>query len=133
MDERLEEVKEDIENNTKLDGEFTTTILYQDALYIVQLAENVPELELDRNDWKDEAGKWCRRFHEVDEEHLETKEYLNLVIKQNQRYKEALEFYADEKNYVRPYDNENFFDYLPSEMDFDKGERARKELKGEST
>lgn len=51
----------------------------------------------------------------------------------NQRYKEALEFYADEKNYVRPYDNENFFDYLPSEMDFDKGERARKELKGEST
>ena len=50
------------------------------------------------------------------------------LLSENQRYKQALEFYANEKNYERAYDDEVLFDYLPSEIDFDNGEKARKAL-----
>lgn len=31
-------------------------------------------------------------------------------------YKQVLNFYSNEKNYYRPYDDEDYFDYLPSAM-----------------
>lgn len=46
--------------------------------------------------------------------------------KQNMRFREALEFYADKDNYKRPYDD--LLRYLPSEMDHDEGEKAMEVL-----
>lgn len=44
----------------------------------------------------------------------------------NKRLKSVLSFYANEENYKRPYDD--LLRYLPSELDFDNGENARKAL-----
>jgi len=135
MTKSLEKIMEEVEINVDgLTDEIKSYELTPEQYeWFLLQASKVQELELDRNDWKDEAGKWNRRYHTSEESHLETMEFLDSTSNQYKRLKEVLKFYADEKNYVRPYDNENFFDYLPSEMDCDKGERARKELRGEST
>jgi len=68
-------------------------------------------------------------------------ENMNLKI-ENQRYKEALEFYADRENHeptlIHEAEYENGILVSPPDVEppviyFDKGERARKELRGEST
>ncbi|HAM79576.1 hypothetical protein [Ornithinibacillus bavariensis] len=57
----------------------------------IQLEERVKELELDRDDWKEEAMKRSRRWEQSEEEHRETNELLISTVKQNQRYKQAIE------------------------------------------
>ncbi|GEN87226.1 hypothetical protein [Oceanobacillus sojae] len=119
MDERLKKNIEDyVKLNKFLNGRTN------------RFGENVVDIVMDYVEELEEKNKFLADNHFQQKELTQSR--VEKLVKENQHYKEALEFYADEKNYVRPYDNENFFDYLPSEMDFDKGERARKELKGES-
>lgn len=54
-------------------------------------AERVEELELEVNDWRDEAIKWNKRFEESEESHSETLELLHSTISEIKRYKRALE------------------------------------------
>lgn len=60
------------------------------------------------------------REHQLKQEHIK-------LQKENKLLREALEFYADTKNYVNFHDQ--YLDELPSEIDFDEGEKARKVLK----
>lgn len=48
----------------------------------------------------------------------------NNTLEENQRYKQALDFYADEENY----EPESFADDYLSQVDYDCGEKARKAL-----
>lgn len=58
--------------------------------WLIEQSEKVEELELEVNDWRDEAIKWNIRFRESEESHLETKELLKSIVNQNKRYREAL-------------------------------------------
>jgi hypothetical protein len=73
--ERLEEIKE--KYNYERLGEFIDTkpISPYELKWLIQQAERVQELELEVNDWRDEAIKW------------------------NKRYKQALNFFADKEIY----------------------------------
>lgn len=63
------------------------------------------------------------------------------LVKRNEHYKQALEFYADEENYKEnliskaEYDADGICisndEYAPPIIYFDSGEKARKALKGE--
>jgi len=106
MDERLEEIKRYYSSAESLHPD-----IQEDIQWLTQQAEKAQELESDIK---------------------VNKKSVDWLLYQNKRYKQALEFYADEENYDRPYDNEDYFDYLPSEMDFDKGEKARQTLRGET-
>ena len=59
---------------------------------------------------------------------------INKLKKENQRYKQALEFYANENNYIhdewKPL-NPNAKSIKMSQVEFDDGEKARQALKGE--
>ncbi|WP_379545473.1 hypothetical protein [Oceanobacillus sojae] len=99
-------------------------------------ATKVQELELDRNDWKDEAGKWNRRYHTSEKNHLETMEFLDSTSNQYKRLKEALEFYADGETYTddRQYTSTGTLVHTGfTKIECDCGEKARRALKGEST
>src|SRR5690606_28019570 len=54
------------------------------------LINRVEELELEVNDWRDEAIKWNKRFEESEESYLETKELLRSILNQNKRYRKAI-------------------------------------------
>ena len=68
-------------------------------------------------------------------------ELLTRVREQNKRYREALEFYANEEHYKEKLISEAQYDadgicisndeYAPPIIYFDSGEKARKSLKGE--
>lgn len=90
-------------------------------------AERVQELQLEVNDWRDEAIKWNKRFEESEVSHSETKELLHSTISENKRLKQALEFYADEDNYKLEHFDPNLDDYM-STVDYDEEKTARNAL-----
>ena len=116
--ERLEEIKtrfnamKELESFKKL---APTDLFFDDLNWLLQQAERVQELK--------------KQSHGIELDLLND-EVVRLE-QQNQRYKQALEFYANEKNYERAYDDEVLFDYLPSEIDFDNGGKARNALECE--
>lgn len=119
---RLEEIEADIENNAKKEYEFITTLLYEDALYLVRQAKKVPELERDRAEWEIESHTQNARNERLEQE--------------NQRYKEALEFYADGETYTddRQYTSTGTLVHTGfTKIECDCGEKARQALRGEST
>jgi hypothetical protein len=71
----------------------------EDYHWLMEQAERVQELELEVNDWRDEAIKWNKRFEESEESHSETKELLHSTISEIKRYKQALNFCADKEIY----------------------------------
>jgi len=113
--ERLERIKERVNYHSHLDD---------DIEWLIKQAERVEELEreLEAVDRQDEQWKELIRIAMT---------WKNIYEKESKRFKQALEFYANEKNYERAYDDEVLFDYLPSEIDFDNGEKARKALERE--
>ncbi|GGJ61868.1 hypothetical protein [Virgibacillus salexigens] len=79
--------------------------------------EAIEQLENELNDWKKDSKLWGEKY-------IEEKERAD-------RYKQILEFYADERNYKRPVIDTNDATYLGfSPTEKDKGEKARKALKG---
>lgn len=54
-------------------------------------------------------------------------DYIDLV-KQNERYREALEFYSKRDNYEPKHFDPNIVEYM-SVIDYDEGEEARKTLR----
>ena len=55
-------------------------------------------------------------------------EYIRELQKENKRYKQALEFYADEENY-KPFDGISLSSYQ-NKIDEDGGQTASKALEG---
>ena len=102
------------------------------------LIKRVEELELEINDWRAEVQKWQKFYKESEESHLETIELLYSTISENKRYKQALEFYADEEHYKEKLISKAQYDadgicisndeYAPPIIYLDKGETARKVL-----
>src|SRR5690554_5578601 len=91
--ERLENMSPigfDLDGNVLLKGE--------DYHWLIEQAERVQELELEINGWREEVQKWQQFYKESEESHLETIELLHSTASIIKRYREALEFYADESN-----------------------------------
>lgn len=86
MSERLEMAIKLSELRKKRFKDYTP----EDYVFLHEQAEHVEELEREVNDWESEAGKWSRKFRGSEESHLETKELLNTIVRQNQSYRQAL-------------------------------------------
>lgn len=131
MTERLEEIKEHYqlwrfnEKNRALPS--STGIDYEDLIYLVNCVEELEEDLLELVKQNKEFHKSIA-FYSSESYNAHLERLLDRREQQNQRLKQVLEFYANEKNYERAYDDEVLFDYLPSEIDLDNGEKARKEL-----
>ena len=57
-------------------------------------------------------------------------EYINKLQQQNERYREALKFYADRDNYKLEHFDPNLDDYM-STVDYDEGQKARQTIGSE--
>lgn len=110
MDVRLEEIKERFKAMNELSSFkklAPTELFFGDLDYLIQQAEKVQA-------WHDAYRK------EV--------EHGNKLVKENKRYKEALEFYADDINNSLGAN----FPKAVSKVGADNGKKARQALKGES-
>lgn len=126
MDERLKEIQE-LEGYGGLGGYAVYFKNKQQFEWLKQQAEKA---------WGAEhllAGIW--------EQRNDFGETIKVLEKENKRYKEALEFYADRENHeptlIHEAEYENGILVSPPDVEppviyFDKGERARKELEGDS-
>jgi len=110
-----------------------------------RLEEIKKELELD---WSDisyvvnqDDVKWLiNRVEELEEQVKDLKIMLKVLGRQTERYKQALEFYADEEHYKEKLISEAQYDadgicisndeYDPPIIYFDSGEKARQALEG---
>ena len=132
--ERLEEIKSRVlrERCTYTVGDDSSREGYryilsdEDYRWLKEQAERVEELEKDLDEWRNEAIKVFKRFEEYQERYLETKEL-------NKRYREALEFYANEETYVAKFatDTDEIFDPFTL-IELDEGKKARKALEGDA-
>ena len=107
---RLEEIKKRLvllHNAIDVDDE-TKNYIFKD-LKVEWLIERVQELKKDRDA-------------------LEIK--IDKAYRDTQRYKQALEFYADRDNYKLEHFDPNLDDYM-STVDYDEGKTARNALEGE--
>ena len=106
--ERLEEIK------TWLNRGFDLT--EEDIEWLIEQAERVQELESELNKQIEIGYKFEGEVYDL--------------AKENKRYREALEFYADRENYEPEHYDPDTHDYI-SMIDRDKGTTARKALEGE--
>src|SRR5690625_1661547 len=109
MTERLKEIKEEYRDAIRVIG-----MARKDIDYLIQQAELVEELK--------------KQSHGI-ELNLLNDEVVRLE-KQNQRYKQALEFYADRDNYKLEHFDPNLDDYM-STVDYDEGKTERNAMEGE--
>lgn len=101
--------------------------------WLIKQAERVQELEKFKQEMEDRYKIW----HIGAKKSLAEKEQL---LEQNQRYRKALEFYADQTIYKEELINEASYDadgvcisndeYAPPAVYLDGGEKARKALEG---
>lgn len=133
--ERLEEIKSRVwkDKATYADGDnksregHTYTLSDYDYEWLIKQVERVEELE-------EIKSKLIQRWN--DEARLN-----NDLMEQNQRYREALEFYADQTIYKEELINEASYDadgvcisndeYAPPVVYLDGGEKARQALEGD--
>jgi|SRR5690625_301062 len=114
MSERLEEIKKGF--YFWLGEDESIGILPEDIEWLIEQAERVGELEEEVQDisvWN--HGHRC---------------HIHKLKQQNERYREALEFYANRDNYKLEHFDPNLEGYM-STVDYDEGQKARKELEGE--
>src|SRR5690625_1034945 len=115
--DRLKEIKEwkdeiDLHGNEISERNFLTLHVE----WLIEQAERVEELEEEVQDisvWN--HGHRC---------------HIHKLKQQNERYREALEFYANRDNYKLEHFDPNLEGYM-STVDYDEGQKARKELEGE--
>lgn len=94
FDERLKDIKDFFLGDNEVAGALYDTSeigeldpeVKEYIKWLIQQAERVEELEKDLNEWRNEALRWIKLFEEYQE--------------LNKRYREALEFYADEKSWM---------------------------------
>ena len=109
MTERLEEIKtrfnamKELESFKKL---APTDLFFDDYDWLIQQAERVEELE---------------------DALLQCTDHGASILKQNRRYREVIEFYANRDNYKLEHFDPNLDDYM-STVDYDEGMKARKAL-----
>jgi hypothetical protein len=125
--ERLKEIREKYSEVTVLEYINDIEIVGVDIKDLVWLINRVEELEKEKDEWKDTAQTYYMTNQELRE--------------QNKRYKQALEFYADEENYKESLISKAEYDadgicisndeYNPPTIYFDKGQIARQALEGE--
>ena len=101
--ERLEEIKEAY--RWTIDNSLVPRLSDSDTEWLIN---RVKELEEERDEWKDTAQSYYVTNQELRE--------------QNERYKQALEFYADSKNWIPQNDD------VLSEITMDYGSKARQAL-----
>lgn len=122
---RLEEIKRNTRQYGKLADPpvFFREVDEDDWKWLIQQAERVQVLE-EQITKRYGQGYKQGRF----EEQLEAYENTTLpLLAKNQRYKQALEFYADEKNYdLQKHDD--IYDHYFTEVSEDEGEKARQAL-----
>lgn len=125
--ERLGEIK--LKFNNTID--IMLYVPYEDVKFLIEQAERVQELEKrieNLNELTDMQHEQILIFHKQ----------LNQLIRTNQRYKQALEFYAAEEHYKEKLICEAQYDadgicisndeYAPPIIYFDSGETARQAL-----
>lgn len=123
--ERLEEIKNSyLEGLHRLFGASWVSMPKENFDWLIQQAERVQELEKEKDEWKDTAQSYYMTNQELRE--------------QNKRYKQALEFYADEETYeplevqIGAVTKEGYkiskCKYEPI-INTDKGKKARQALK----
>lgn len=133
MSERLEEIRERFNAMTELESFrrlAPTDLFFDDLKYLIQQAEKYLKLkkQWDADTWELAGEKALNdRLKEREKNNLKhinalTQDYYNLY-KQNQRYKQALEFYADKKTY-------DIGSVLRTPIGRDCGETARQALEG---
>src|SRR5690554_1532898 len=99
----------DLDGNVLLKGE--------DYHWLMEQEEGNEELELEKDGWKYTAQSYYMKIQELRE--------------QNKRYREALEFYADENNYVVDISEVEFLEDIPyakPPIVYERGIKARKAL-----
>src|SRR5690554_4019568 len=111
--ERLENL-----NPTIVDNQGNVTLKGEDYHWLMEQEERIEELELEKDGWKYTAQSYYMKIQELRE--------------QNKRYREALEFYADEETYETKFatDTDEIFDPFTL-IELDEGKKARKALEGE--
>lgn len=119
--ERLDAIKGRAMFNqlAKRTGEIThslVTLDEEDYDWLIEQAERVQELEETVEDYKTVNKELHQRGRKV--------------RKQNKRYREALEFYADRDNYKLEHFDPNINDYM-STVDYDEGQKARQTIESE--
>lgn len=130
MDERIREMRLKLdkiawepEQSEKNKRAFAFIVVYSD--YLIQQAEKANELE---EHLKVIEDSWGYQFG------VKAAEYVDVLEKENQRYKEALEFYADRENHVAPFlfmQDNGIPVHNESKVDEDKGHKARQALGGD--
>src|SRR5690554_5921554 len=127
--------KERLENIVAVDGQGNVLIKGEDFHWLLEQAKRVELLERENKALNDMLTT------------LEKQDITKLLnqnvrlIKQNKRYREALEFYADEEHYKEKLISGAQYDadgicisndkYAPPIIYFDRGETARQALDGE--
>lgn len=71
----------------------------------------------------------CQMFKDAIDQ-MKDDEYINKLQQQNERYREALKFYADRDNYKLEHFDPNLDDYM-STVDYDEGQKARQTIGSE--
>lgn len=117
MDERLKKIED-----RYMKREYDYALSSMDIDWLIQQAEKAQELEEVVNKAENHLLRNGKEIMKLTNDIAELKY-------RNQRYKEALEFYADENNHG---DSIEDFEYEPP-IYHDNGEKARQALKGEPT
>lgn len=122
--------------------EYDFALSSADIDYLIQQAEVSKEWQIVANNTYADLIKAERRVKELEDklyelnesayetqiDFLEANGKKNSLLEQNQRHKQALEFYADEDNYEE--DKFNMFAETPV-VKYDKGQKARQALEGD--
>src|SRR5690625_1986501 len=106
--------------------------------WLIEQAEQKQSLETAVDFYQSALRDADKRVQELEEEikthaphgrNYTNEQYIEL-LNENKRYREALEFYADEENY-KPFDGISLSSYQ-NKIDEDGGQTARRALEGES-
>lgn len=105
----------------KIQGSRVDEVLFQEVMKVIERSK---QLEYDR----DMNGSQVIELGGVLHEKLQEN---NKLLNQNKRYREALEFYADEENYIKGEFkalNPKAKNIMMSSIEWDDGEKARQTL-----
>ncbi len=123
MDEQLKEIQE-LEGYGGIGGYAVYFENKKQFEWLKEQAEKVPELE-EKNHLYKLRKENAQELNEI---------VIKPLQEENQRYKEALEFYAEEDNHVAPFlftQDNGIPVHNESKVDEDKGVKARQALRGE--
>jgi hypothetical protein len=133
--ERLEEIKNSyLVGIHRLFGTSWVSMPKENFDWLIQQAERVEALE-------EENRQLYKKNFELMKDNRDWYKQADSFQKENQRYKHALEFYADEEHYKEKLISEAQYDadgicisndeYAPPIIYFDSGEKARQALEGD--